>query len=160
MSNLYEGMFVLDNDLVRTGWKSAKATVTDLLVKHGGQVRAARRWDERRLAYPINRRGRATYLLTHFDMSSEKVTLLTRDAELSEGILRHLVLRVEEIPAAELELSRAEEADGFTVPEPPVENIPVVEAEPEPRGQADEGGDDSSSSESDSDDGGSDEKEG
>ena len=51
--SLYEGMFLIDNDTVRAGWASAKAVVTDLIAKHGGSVSSARRWDERRLAYPI-----------------------------------------------------------------------------------------------------------
>ena len=31
MPQLYEGMFLLDNDLVREGWDPAKAKVTDLI---------------------------------------------------------------------------------------------------------------------------------
>ena len=48
MSQIYEGMFLLDNDLVREGWDGAKSTVTAALEKHGGKVHTARRWDERR----------------------------------------------------------------------------------------------------------------
>ena len=48
MPQLYEGMFLLDNQAVRDDWNAAKAVVTSLLAKHGGRVQTARRWDERR----------------------------------------------------------------------------------------------------------------
>ena len=59
MSQIYEGMFLLDNDVVREGYEGAKALVTSALDKHGATLLSARRWDERRLAYPISGRRRA-----------------------------------------------------------------------------------------------------
>lgn len=123
MTHLYEGMFILDNDRVRAGWKPAKAMITDLLEKHGATLHTARRWDERRLAYPIRRRRRATYLLAYFELTPGKGELLIRDLDLNEGILRYLMLRAESVPEKEFGLSRAEEADDFTVPLPPEENV-------------------------------------
>ena len=121
--NQYEGMFLLDNQVVRADYKAAKAVVTDVLKKHGAQVVSARRWDERRLAYTIGGRQRATFLLTHFQAGPNAITGIRRDAELDERILRHLLLAVEEIPAAELELSAAEGED-FAPPPPPADDAP------------------------------------
>ncbi len=144
MTHLYEGMFLLDNDVVRGGWKAAKAQVTDLLTKHDATVHTARRWDERRLAYPIKRRGRASYLLCHFDQPADKGPGLTRDLELRESVLRHLIVRVDEVPASEIELSKVEEAADFVVPAPPLEDAPPVEPKPDreeaPRGRSDRAG--------------------
>ena len=127
MTHLYEGMFLLDNDLVREGWTTAKSMVTDLLTKHGAQMHTARRWDERRLAYPIAHRKRGTYLLSFFEMPPEKGATLTRDLDLNERILRHLVLRVEAIPETEFESARREDDADFSVPEPPPNDIPSVD---------------------------------
>ena len=55
-------MFLLDNQVVRVDYKAAKAVVIDTLKKHGAEIVSARRWDERRLAYPIAGRQRATFL--------------------------------------------------------------------------------------------------
>lgn len=121
MHHLYEGMFLLDNNVVRQGWKAAKAVVTELLAKQGANVQTARRWDERKLAYPVKGRGRATYLLAYFELAADSGEALNRALELNEVVLRYLVTRVEAVPSAENELSAREQADDFVVPAPPVE---------------------------------------
>jgi small subunit ribosomal protein S6 len=134
-------MFLLDNQVVRTDYKAAKAVVTDALKKHGAELTSARRWDERRLAYPIEGRQRATFLLTYFKAGPNAITGIRRDAELDERILRHLILNVEEVPAAELELSAAE-GDDYAPPPPPADDAidreePVIGA-PGEEGEASE----------------------
>ena len=119
MTRTYEGMFLLDNDLVRAGWTPAKSAVSNLLAKHGGKVVTARRWAERKLAYPIRGRRRATYLLAYYELEPDAVPNLLRDLDISEQVLRYLLTRAEEVPAKELELSQAEQASDFVVPEPP-----------------------------------------
>jgi small subunit ribosomal protein S6 len=126
--NLYEGMFLLDNQVVRADWKTAKNAVLETLKKHGGEVVSARRWDERKLAYAIRGRRRGTYLLTYYKAAPQNVGLIRRDIELDERILRYLVLCAEAVPEPELELSKAELAEGFTVPPPPQDDEVVVEA--------------------------------
>lgn len=127
MTKLYEGMYLVDNDVVREDWNKAKALVTGAVEKHGGKVITARRWDERRLAYPISGKLRATYLLSYFEIDKDALTLMTRDFELSEHVLRYLQLAVDVVPEAEFELAQAEGAADFTVPAPPGDNF--VEAE-------------------------------
>jgi len=124
MSRIYEIMILLDNNVVRAGWKEAKATATGLLEKHGGKVLSARRWDERKLAYPIKLRRRGTYLLAYVQLEADGVATLRHDFDLTESVLRYLILSVEAVPAQELELSQAENAVGFLVPPPPPEDAP------------------------------------
>jgi ribosomal protein S6 len=121
---------------------SVSTFVTDTLKKHGAEIVSARRWDERRLAYPIAGRQRATFLLTHFKAGPNAITGIRRDAELDERILRHLLLSVEEIPATELELSLAE-GDDFAPPPPPDDN--AIDRVETPEGDAGDGTDDDSS---------------
>ncbi|MEW6072381.1 MAG: 30S ribosomal protein S6 [Planctomycetota bacterium] len=135
MSRIYEAMFLIDNDRVRAGWQATKAAVTGLVEKHGGQVKTSRRWAERRLAYPIRRRNRATYLLTYLDLEPGSIPALNRDLEINDMVLRHLFLRTAAVPAAEIELSAAESAADFIVPEPPPDD--AVD-EPERREHHDE----------------------
>jgi small subunit ribosomal protein S6 len=126
---LYEGMFLLDNDLVRAGWPDAKAVITNLVAKHGGTVHTARRWDERPLAYGIKRRHRATFLLVHFDMGGEAIPSFHRDLEIRDEVLRYLQLRVQAVPEGEQALSEAEGSAEFTVPEPPKDTPPQIAPE-------------------------------
>ena len=92
MSRIYEIMVLLDNNVVRAGWKEAKGLATGLIEKHAGKVLSARRWDERKLAYPIKRQKRGTYYLNYFDATGDAVTNIRRDLTLTEGVLRFLVL--------------------------------------------------------------------
>ncbi len=131
MTRIYEIMFLIDNNAVRAGWKEAKASCTALIEKHGGKVLAARRWDERKLAYPIRQRRRGTYLLAHGELEGAGVATLRRELDISETVLRYLILQAEGVPARELELARAESAPDFRVPEPPPDEVQVGSAEPE-----------------------------
>ena len=83
--NLYEGMFLLNNDVVRADWQKAKSVVTDVLTKHGAELVTARRWNERKLAYEIKGRKRGTYLLAYYHMGIDGIEGLRRDLELSES---------------------------------------------------------------------------
>ena len=130
MTTVYEGMFLLDNQVVREDWKKAKSIITEALRKHGANVVCARRFDERKLAYPIRRRRRATYCLAFYEMGSEGQTALRRDLELNENILRYLMLARGGVPEGEAALAAAEDAADFSVPTPPPDDAPDA-----PRGE-------------------------
>ena len=127
MSRIYEIMYLLDNNAVRAGWKEAKAAATALIEKHGGKVLAARRWDERKLAYSIRQQRRGTYLLAYGELEAAGVATLRRELDLTESVLRYIILQAESVPPQELELTRAESAAGFVVPPPPSEDVPEEE---------------------------------
>lgn len=127
MTQIYEGMFLLDNEFVRADWKRAKQLVTGTLEKHGAKVLAARRWDERRLAYPIQRRQRATYLLAYYEVGGDAVATIRRDLDLSEQILRFLVTSTECVPAEEYQLSELENSPDFMPPPPPQDDASELE---------------------------------
>jgi small subunit ribosomal protein S6 len=129
MSRIYEIMYLLDNNAVRAGWQEARAAATSLIEKHGGKVLAARRWDERKLAYPIRQRRRGTYLLAYGELGASGVATLRRELDLTESVLRYLILQVESVPPQEFELTRAESAAGFFVPPPPPEDTPEADEE-------------------------------
>jgi small subunit ribosomal protein S6 len=120
---LYEGMFLIDNDLVRESWQAAKSAVTNILTKHGATVHTARRWDERALAYPIRGRRRATFVLSYFEIDSDRNGELIRDFEIHTSVMRYLVTSASEVPEAERGASQAELADDFVVPPPPPDEV-------------------------------------
>lgn len=124
MTALYEAMFLLDNDVVRADWNAAKSLITDAVSKHGGSTVTARRFDERRLAYPIKRKNRATYLLCYLNLPGDGMAALRREFELDERVLRYLFLAVDEVPDSEKEHHDAELADDFTPPPPPEDDAP------------------------------------
>ncbi len=99
----YECMCLLDNREVRKGWQPLKESVTGLFTKHGAQILSARRWDERRLAYPIDGQQRATYLLAYLKADTQSITGIRRDLQFSDIVLRSLVLSCEEVPQSAYE---------------------------------------------------------
>ncbi|QDV06613.1 30S ribosomal protein S6 [Planctomycetes bacterium Poly30] len=112
-------MVLLDNDVVRADWKKAKSIVTDTITKYDGTIHSCRRWDEKRLAYPINRKNRATYYLAYFEMAGDKIPGFRRDFELNERVLRSLIVCVDEVSEDEKKLAAEEDGTEYTVPEPP-----------------------------------------
>jgi len=127
MTRTYESMFLIDNDAVRAGWAGAKASVAELIGKHGGKVLTSRRWDERRLAYPIRHRRRATYLLAYCEIPPGRLVGLRRELDISETVLRYLITSADAVPPKEAELDAAERAEGFSVPEPPADDHEEIE---------------------------------
>ncbi len=119
MTQIYETMVLLDNDVVRTDWKKAKAIVAETVTKYDGTVHTCRRWDERRLAYPIKRKNRATFYLTYHEMPGDKIPGFLRDLELNERVLRYLMVRADEVSEEERKLAAEEDGTEYTVPEPP-----------------------------------------
>jgi len=125
---LYEGMFLLDNQVVRADWNAVKTAVTGTLTKHGAKVLTARRWDERRLAYPIGGRKRGTYLLAYFEQDANGTQSVRRDLEIDERVLRYLIQTADGgLPEGELEKSQAELEAGFTLPPMPGDDEVVEE---------------------------------
>ena len=145
----YECMCLLDNGEVRKGWEPLKDAVAGLFTKHEAKILSNRRWDERRLAYPINGQQRATYLLLYFAADTQILPAIRRELEFSESMLRYMITECDEIPAD------AYEPEGeFDVNAIPEDDAPEVEEEPaaeEPK--ADEKAADGDAAEGDAADG-------
>jgi small subunit ribosomal protein S6 len=91
----YEGMFILDSNRYGRDAASVSGHVNELLRRFGGEILASRLWDERRLAYAIGGHRKGTYWLTYFKLDSQQLPKLTRECQLSDLILRSLVLKVD-----------------------------------------------------------------
>ena len=94
-TNVYEGLFIFDSDLYAKGADEVSSQVASIVEQFGGEVLLSRIWDERKLAYPIKGHRRGTYWLTYFRIDPSAVNKLTRQFQLSDSILRFLILLVE-----------------------------------------------------------------
>ena len=92
---VYEGMFILDPTKYSRDPAGTAQQVTDLITQFGGTILASRLWDERKLAYPIKGHKRGAYWLTYFKMEGPNVASLERQTEITEDVLRSLVLKVD-----------------------------------------------------------------
>lgn len=92
---VYEGMFILDPTKYARDPAGTAQLVTDMIVQFGGTVLASRLWDERKLAYPIKGHKRGAYWLTYFRMDTGKLAALERQCDITDDIIRKLVLKVD-----------------------------------------------------------------
>ncbi|MBI4615158.1 MAG: 30S ribosomal protein S6 [Planctomycetes bacterium] len=139
----YEGMFLLDSSVPESEVGATVRLVHGLIEKLGGQIVTSRKWGDRRLAYEIGKHKKAHYELVYFRLPPENVATLRHDLELSEPVLRQLVLvhdeqRFEKLLAAEKDAAaRAEQEAKAALEAPrarPAEEAPAaavaVEAPP------------------------------
>lgn len=102
----YEAMFLLDNAKA-SDWDSVVGHVHDILKKRGAQVAGTEKWGERKLAYPVNGHRRGTYMQVYFEAPTGAITDIKRDCQLSEAILRCLILKAGKRPEPVTERSAA-----------------------------------------------------
>jgi len=92
----YELMLLLRPDLEDDKLQSAVEKVTRAIVNAGGSLSKVSPWGKRRLAYEIQHFRDASYFLIHFDIDPSQVRGIERGLLISEEILRHLVIVLED----------------------------------------------------------------
>jgi small subunit ribosomal protein S6 len=88
-------MFLLDSNRYARDPNGVSNEVNQIVKKCGGEILVSRLWSEQRLAYPIEGHRKGTYWLTYFKLDSLQQPALTRACQLSENILRNLILKVD-----------------------------------------------------------------
>lgn len=92
---VYEGMFILDPTKYSRDPAASAQQVADIITQNGGTILAARLWDERKLAYPIKGHKKGVYWLTYFRMDGDHLVPLERQCEITDDIIRKLVLKID-----------------------------------------------------------------
>lgn len=62
----------------------------------GGELQQIDTWGRRKLAYPIQKFQEGNYVLNQLNMDPQKTGELERGLQISEDVLRHLLIRLEE----------------------------------------------------------------
>jgi small subunit ribosomal protein S6 len=96
-AKLYEGMFLVDSALAASDWQGVINMIRSILDKAGVEIVSVDKWDERKLAYGIKGKNRGTYILAYFRAQGPQVAPIERAAQLSEDIIRVLILCVEDV---------------------------------------------------------------
>ncbi len=94
----YEGMFLVDSALATSNWNGVVESIETVLKRANAEILSLKKWDDCRLCYPVSGVARGTYILTYFNASPTAITGIERDVQISEEILRVLVLRGDVIP--------------------------------------------------------------
>jgi len=99
----YEAMFLIDSAVATAEMDTVNKTIDTIFERAKADVISCRKWDERRLAYPINKAKRGTYILSYFKALPEVISDLERDVRLNENILRVIVLNAEKRTDVEIQ---------------------------------------------------------
>jgi small subunit ribosomal protein S6 len=105
----YEMVLVIQPELEDEGMNSLIEQISQMITDRGGQVTQVGQltdntgqispietWKRRRLAYPIRRQHEGYYPVFRMQAGNEVLSELDRSLKLSENVLRHLIVRVDE----------------------------------------------------------------
>jgi small subunit ribosomal protein S6 len=93
--NSYECLFLLDPTKTASDMDGVKSQLHGTLEKYGAEIIASRKWDDRKLAYPIKGQKKGIYHLTFFKADTRKMTEIDHDFRLNEAIMRHLISAID-----------------------------------------------------------------
>lgn len=99
-ANLYEIMFLI-GQATASNLSGVLEHINHLIERSEGEVLAMQKWDERRLAYEIDKQKRGLYILAYVKLAGEAVAGFERDCNLSEMLMRTLILRAEHMTEEE-----------------------------------------------------------
>ena len=130
--NQYEVMYVIDAALEDSARTELINRFSELVKKNGGEIDRVDEWGKRRLAYAINYKTEGYYVLMYIKAPADLPKEMERNFQISDKILRSLIVRYEgELPAKREPLKPyvareavAAEAEAA----PAVEAAPVAEA--------------------------------
>ncbi len=103
VKKLYEGMFLVDSAKAAADWSGVEKSITGILEKFGAEIVSLNKWAERSLAYDIDGRDRGTYLLSYFKVDGLKIREIEREIQLSEQIMRVIILRTDKMSSKDIE---------------------------------------------------------
>ena len=101
-NKLYEGMFLVDSAQAGADWDGIIAAIRTILGRAKAEIVSIRKWDDRRLAYGINGKTRGTYILCYFKADGEKIQDIEKNVQLSEQIMRVLILSAEQLTTEDI----------------------------------------------------------
>ncbi|MEZ6127322.1 MAG: 30S ribosomal protein S6 [Planctomycetaceae bacterium] len=91
--NLYEGMFLVDSTQYANDPEATTEAIMAILARAGATVVAHRPWQDGKLAYEIEGHRKGLHYVVCFRMPSEGMKVVTRQSQLSETVIRQMVIR-------------------------------------------------------------------
>lgn len=100
---LYEGLFLINQQEMAGDLDGALSHIREMLDRAEAEVVSLRKWDERKLAYPVNGQKRGLFILALFRVRPVQVANIERDCNLSELVMRVLMTRADHYGEVEIE---------------------------------------------------------
>jgi len=90
----YELVFIVNPEVVDEALENAINGVSQFVTGKGGTVSQVEQWGKRKLAYPLKRFLEGNYVLARFKMRPQWSKELEANLQISENILRHLLVKI------------------------------------------------------------------
>ena len=97
----YEVMFLISQSAA-ADFNGLIAHLNEVFARAHAEIIAMKKWDERRLAYEVKGQKRGYYVLCYFKAPGSELGHIERDCNLSEKILRALILRCDHLTVEEM----------------------------------------------------------
>jgi small subunit ribosomal protein S6 len=91
----YELMVIVHSDLAEDGLANTVDTIREW-ASAAGKVVKIDNWGRRKLAYPIRKLQEGNYILLNLELEPTAVAELERNLRLSEEVVRHLLIRLDD----------------------------------------------------------------
>ncbi|UYV13592.1 MAG: 30S ribosomal protein S6 [Phycisphaera sp.] len=105
----YEAMFLIGQSTA-ADLASVITHIDELLARSEAKLISMAKWDERRLAYEIDKQKRGLYIIAYIEAPAQKISQLDRDCQLSETIMRLLLTRADHLTLEEMQAADGREA--------------------------------------------------
>ena len=108
----YELIYVVASDATEQQITDLHTQVQEITGRYSGTLDKTENWGRRKLAYEIGAHKEGTYVLEVITGSGELMKEIDRRLKVTEGLLRHLIVRVDEaaIKAERARSKRTEES--------------------------------------------------
>ena len=97
----YEAMFLI-GQAAAADLRSVIDHINEIFHRAHAEILAMKKWDERRLAYEIKKQKRGLYILAYFKCPNDQLAHIERDCNLSEKVLRAMILRADHLTEDEM----------------------------------------------------------
>ena len=128
ITRLYEGLILLNQQAVASDFDGTVEYVRQVISRDGAEIDVLKKWEERKLAYPIDKQKRGTFLLTYFKAGGDQITRMERDFQLSEQVLRTMFIRADHV--GDVELAEACKEEDVAPSQPKPRSEPAEQAKP------------------------------
>ncbi|MDM5157582.1 30S ribosomal protein S6 [Bacillus sp. DX1.1] len=92
----YEIMYIVRPNMEEEAQKALVERFAGVLTENGAEIINTKDWGKRRLAYEINDLRDGFYMIVNVNSNAEAVKEFDRLAKISEDIIRHIVVKIEE----------------------------------------------------------------
>jgi small subunit ribosomal protein S6 len=92
---LYEAMFLVDPAQAASDWDGVEKLIRNIFKRAETETVSIKKWGDRNLAYEVDGKSKGVYVLCYFKGDGKRNRDIERDVQLSEQVMRVLILCAE-----------------------------------------------------------------